>query len=100
MGTPLAEAILSHLRLVAGSAVLAELLARAGAGALPWWRGGLPHPLSRWGLGILAGLAFWGLAFLGFALTGLFFPGVLVACALAMALGTREGRRPGVEFVR
>ena len=86
-------AIVSHLSLILGTAVMVELAARAGRAVLPWWGNSPPSPLSRWGLGVLGGIAGWGLLFLAFALTGLFYPAVLIAAAIATAcpLGFRPG---------
>ena len=94
------DALFRHAWLIAGSAVLAELLGRAGAGVLPWWRGRRGHALSKWGLSVLLGLAGWGLVFLGLALAGLFSPAVLAGAALAMAATVPFDRVRLVEAAR
>jgi len=82
-----------HVLFLVGSLIVAEFVARAGGCVLPWWRSARRPFLTRWGLAVLVGLAGWGLAFLGLALTGLFFPGILIATGVAMGLALPSGRR-------
>ena len=69
--------------------LLVEAAARIGAGVISLCSQRRFLSLERFGLGLLLGWGSVGMAFLGLALTGLFFPAVLLVCFLALLAGSR-----------
>jgi len=86
-------ALASHLKLLVLAAVLTEGAARVGAGLIPVCSARRIPALERFGLGLLLGWGSVGCAFLGLALVRLFYPWILMSCALALLLGTSGGWR-------